>query len=203
VISRRGLLFAAGATFASSQSTVASLKCWDYGPVRTCNVGLPVALMTASQECLAWCWAACIQAIFDYHGFSVEQERIVHKLFGAPACVPALGPHVAYAIDGKWIDDLGKRFQARAQVLWDSQFGFGRPDAITIAAQELAKDNPLILGAMGHATVMTSMTYSGNGQFVQINEVIVNDPWPGNRNRRALSHKEALATQFLAAVRVT
>jgi hypothetical protein len=69
-------------------------------------------------------------------------------------------------------------------VLWDAQFGFGRPDAIAIAAQELARNNPLILGAMGHATVMTAMTYSGNGQFIQINEVIIRDPWPGNPNRR-------------------
>src|SRR4029453_7643625 len=106
-------------------------------------------------------------------------------------------------IEGNWIDKLGDPFQARAQVLWDAQFGFGRPDAIAIAAQELARNNPLILGAMGHATVMTAMTYSGNGQFIQINEVIIRDPWAGNPNRRALSAQEALATQFLAAVRVT
>jgi hypothetical protein len=203
MISRRGLLFAAGATIASSRAALASLKCRDYVPVRTCNVGLPVGLITAAQGCLGWCWAACIQTIFDYHGYSVEQGRIVKKLFGATACLPAIGPQIAYAIEGKWIDNFGDPFQARAHVLWDTQFGFGRPDAIAIAAQELAKNNPLILGAMGHATVMTAMTYSGNGQFVQINEVIVNDPWPGNPNRRALSPEEALAAEFLAAVRVS
>jgi hypothetical protein len=203
MISRRQLIFAGGATFASPRAALAALQCRDYGPVRTCSVGLPVGLIAAAQQCLEWCWAACIQTIFDYHGYSVEQERIVQKLFGATACLPAIGPHIAYAIEGNWIDKLGDPFQARAQVLWDAQFGFGRPDAIAIAAQELARNNPLILGAMGHATVMTAMTYSGNGQFIQINEVIIRDPWPGNPNRRALSAQEALATQFLAAVRVT
>jgi hypothetical protein len=132
----------------------------------------------------------------------VRQERIVQRVFGAPFCAPAIGPQIIAAIDGSWLDDSENAFDARSQVLWDTQFGFGRPDAVVIAAQELEAGNPLILGAAGHATVMTAMTYSGNAFGVQINEIIVRDPWPGSPNRRSLSPQEALATQFLAKVQV-
>lgn len=165
-------------------------------------MGVTVGLNTASQRCSEWCWAACIEAIFSFHGHDVSQERIAQKLFGTPACAAAIGPQIVSAINGDWTDNSGEAFQATAEVLWDTQFGFGNPSAVVIAAQELEANNPLILGAMGHATVMTAMTYSGNGYAVQINQVIVRDPWPGNPNRRALSQQEALLTQFLARVRV-
>lgn len=201
--SRRQLLLAVSATLLFPRPIFAALQCRDFGAVRTCTVGIPVRVNTASQQCLEWCWAACIEAVFDFHGRPVQQQRIVQKLFGVPACLPAFGPQVLQTISGIWLDDTGSQFQAAAEVLWDTQFGFGRADAVVIAAQELEANQPLILGAMGHATVMTAMTYSGYGQYIQINEVVVRDPWPGSPNRRNLSPQEALATQFLARVRVT
>jgi hypothetical protein len=76
------------------------------------------------------------------------------------------------------------------------------PDAVIQVARELESNNPLILGAMGHATVLTAITYSGNAFGVQINEVVIRDPWPFRPNRRALSPQEAFLTQFLAKVDV-
>jgi hypothetical protein len=159
-------------------------------------------LNTAAQQCLEWCWAACIEAVFAFHGHHVRQERIARKIFGVPICARAIGPQVISAIDGDWVDESHNSFLASAQVLWDTQFEFGRPDAVAVAARELEAGNPLILGALGHATVMTAMTYSGNGLGVQINEVVVRDPWPGSPNRRTLSLQEAMWTQFLAKVEV-
>jgi hypothetical protein len=166
-------------------------------------VGVEIRLATASQRCPEWCWAACIEAIFSFHRHPVSQRRIVEKVFGSDVCAPAIGPQIVSAINGEWIDDDGDTFEANADVLWDSQFSFGRPDAIIQAARELEADNPLIVGAMGHATMLTSMTYSGNGMAIQLNELVVRDPWPGNPNRRRLTPQEAVYTQFLAKVDIS
>ena len=56
---------------------------------------------------------------------------------------------------------------------------------------------------MGHATLLTAMTYSGNGFLVQLDQLIVRDPWPGNPNRRILTAQEAMNTNFLAKVAVS
>jgi hypothetical protein len=60
-----------------------------------------------------------------------------------------------------------------------------------IAAQDLAADMPLIVGTMGHAMVLTALTYNrdGYGSGV-VTGAIVRDPWPypGLRDgRRVLS----------------
>jgi hypothetical protein len=200
MISRRGLVFGAGAAVSVSRSASAKLLCQDFPGARVCTTGVNIRVNTAQQRCPEWCWAACVEAIFAFHNHRISQERIVEKVFSGPVCAPAIGPQIVSAIDGEWTDDHGDTFDASAEVLWDTQFAFGRPDAVVVAARELESGNPLILGAMGHATMMTAMTYSGNGFAVQINEVVVRDPWPGNLNRRTLSLQEALMTQFLAKV---
>ena len=84
--------------------------------------------------------------------------------------------------------------------MWDTHFFVARPDAAIEAARELADDNPLIVGATGHAMVLTAMTYArdvaGNGQPLSLT---VRDPWPG-RGRRQLSPQEWAGTSFLAKV---
>lgn len=203
MVSRRQLVFGAGALLAAPQEVAAGIVCRDFPGFRQCSVGVQVGLETARQRCPEWCWAACVEAIFGFHGYRVPQERIVEKAFGGDICRAAIGPQIAQAIEGSWRDERGRSFDATVEVLWDAQFRFGRPDAIIQAARELEADNPLILGALGHATVLTAMTYSGNGFAVQLNELIVRDPWPGNPNRRTLTLPEALATQFLAKVAVS
>jgi len=143
-----------------------------------------------------------VEATFAFHGHRVSQERIVEKVFDEELCLPAIGPQIVNAIDGEWTDDRGDDFTASAEVLWDTQFQFGRPDAVVQAARELEADNPLILGAMGHATLLTAMTYSGNGFAVQLEELVVRDPWPGSPNRRLLTLQEAMTTEFLAKIAV-
>ncbi|MBY5585076.1 C39 family peptidase [Rhizobium leguminosarum] len=186
-----------------SRSAFAGLQCSDFPGYRTCTSGVSIGGITAQQECSEWCWAACVEAIFAFHGRQVSQERIVEKVFGGAVCSPAAGPQIATAIDGEWTtDEDDEVFDAQADVLWDTQYGFGSQDAIAQAAQALAAGNPLILGAMGHATMMTAITYSMNAYGVQINQVLVRDPWPGNPNLRALTPQEAMSTQFLAKVEV-
>lgn len=185
---------------------LAALRCgpFDGRGVQLCEVGIPnLTMPTVRQRCPQWCWAACIEAIFALHGHPVPQEAIVHRLFGGLVCRPVPGPGIVRAVDGAWRDASGTRFGAEAEVLWDAQYGFGRPDAAAEAARELAEGNPLINGALGHATVLTAMTYArdaaGRGQPLQI---VVRDPWPLNPNRRVLGPQEAMGTMFLAKVRV-
>lgn len=172
------------------------------GAIRQCSVGIRIRGFTAHQECAQWCWAACIQAAFDLAGYEVPQEAIVEKLFGSRfVCRPAIGPQIANAINGRWTDRRGRRFRARADVLADLMFGIVNPDALSQASRYLADDIPLINGALGHATLMTAMTWiEDNFRQYQLQEIVVRDPWPGNRNRRRLSVQEFHGSTFLAAV---
>jgi len=204
MISRRHVLVGLGSGISSQAIPArAALVCHDFPGFRRCSVGITVSVETAHQQCAEWCWAACIEAAFALHGHRVNQYRIVGKVFNIDICRAAIGPQIVYAINGEWIDDENDNFYANCEVLWDTQFQFGRQDAVLQAARELEAGNPLILGAMGHATLLTAMTYSGNGFSFQLDELIIRDPWPGNPNRRALTLAEAMSTQFLAKVTVS
>ena len=187
----------------TAQAAKAAVVCTPFAMngVQLCDVGLTVAGITARQSRQNWCWAACIEAIFRFHGYRVDQARIVEKVFGATFDAPANSPQIVYGVDGDWESDDGRSFDARAEVLWDTASFFGRPDAAAQAAQDLASGHPLILGALGHAVVLTGMKYqrdmAGNGM---VYELTVRDPWPYSPNRRLLNGYEAMNTQFLAKV---
>jgi hypothetical protein len=166
-------------------------------------VGVQIQLNTARQEKPHWCWAACIEAIFDFHGYQVSQEAVVEKVFGGDVDRPAGGREICASVNGRWNARGQKTFDARAEVLWDAQIGFGRPDAVVQAARELESNNPLIVGALGHATVLTAMTYSATSFGARLEEIVIRDPWPLNPNRRTFTQEEAMQTQFLAQIHVS
>lgn len=185
----------------------AALRCTPFNPmgVQTCEAGIDgrVRSVQALQQNSQWCWAACITAIFAFHGMQVSQQRIVRATYGRAVNLPAIGPQIAAASSRSWQTDDGEAFEAECEVLWDSQFFVGRPEAPAEAARELAQDQPLIIGTGGHAMVLTAMTYArdvhGRGQPVA---AVVRDPWPG-RGRRMLSPQEWYGTNFLAKVHVS
>ncbi len=173
--------------------------------IRTCSVGVNIGnLETARQQKDHWCWAASISAIFSMHGHSVDQKKIVDKIFPNGDNEAAIGPQIIAAIDGTWTDDGGSDFTANGTVLIDSQFGLKSPYATQIAAQQLDAGNGLIIGSEGHACVLSEMTYAlniYNGAY-QLLEMTVRDPWPGNPNKRIYKRDEATLVQFLCAVTV-
>jgi hypothetical protein len=176
--------------------------------VRSCTVGFDnIPLRTARQKCDQWCWAACIEAAFRLKdsNYKVSQERIVKKLFGSPdVCSPAIGPQIAEAIEGYWESDDGDdEFYATSSVHLDVQFGIMDPFALQNASRYLAQDIPIIVGALGHATLLTSMSWLEDsfGQY-RPTEMIVRDPWRGNPNRRQLTSSEFFGTTYMAAVLV-
>ncbi len=175
---------------------------YDQQGLRYCTVGLRIGeIETVRQRCEYWCWAACIQAVFALHGRDVAQEEIVRRVYGAEVCTTADAGAILYAIQGDWIDAYGRPFRAYAQALPDLttrlMVGAGAGDILN----ELYGNNPLINGAVGHATVLTAATYAedrwGNQQIV---EFVVRDPWPSSPNRRVLQVQELYGASFLAKV---
>jgi hypothetical protein len=76
------------------------------------------------------------------------------------------------------------------------------------AAQALVANFPLIIGTLGHATVLTALEYSSFYQMAPFGPVLgpatvtaatVRDPWP-ERGRRTLSAKEWFSISFAAQV---
>jgi hypothetical protein len=75
---------------------------------------------------------------------------------------------------------------------------------VNTAVEDLIDDHPLIIGALGHATVLTAITSEVDtvtSQF-EIQQVIVRDPWPGSGGRRLLSPMEWASINFAARIRV-
>ena len=207
MMTRRSLVAGvATAIVAKNVDAFAAVSCGPFNAddEQRCIAGLQIgSLRTAQQRCQSWCWAACIETIFLLHGFRVRQERIVEKLFGSAVCEPAVGREIVETITGDWQDDRGREFNADAFPLLDLDYDIQSPTAAEDAAHELANNNPLIAVALGHATVLTALTYlrhrDGSGRPLQ---VVVRDPYPGSPNPRTLNLREANSTVFLAAVHV-
>lgn len=50
---------------------------------------------------------------------------------------------------------------------------------VVTAAHDLSADEPLIIGTMGHAVVLSGLIYTSNGVQTIINSAQAYDPWPG------------------------
>ena len=237
ILSRRHVL--AGLAGAATLGPMRAFAAGSCSPIdasaQRCKVGLqiPFEVETVRQRCGNWCWAACIEAIFDLHNHSVAQESIVEKIYGAADpeqnCNGGSVNQIMDAIDGTWIDQYGFRFQASAELLLDaastirsSPIDPSNPDAIasTMAysmftsddvkpvINELANGNPLLLGRLGsptgHAMVLTAMTFVvRDAGLIQTEELIVRDPWPDSANRRRLPPDEVMNTYIIVRVAVS
>jgi hypothetical protein len=203
---RRELLTGLAAALILPRRASAEIACQPWGEGQeVCQAGLKFApeMTTAEQQCPYWCWAACIESIFAIDGFRVPQQQIVARVYGGVVCAAADGPTIARAVSGQWQDDAGRAFNASCDVVIDQQYGVWRNDAPLLAAKELEAGRPLILGALGHAVLLTAMTFGRDAYGnTQVGEMVIRDPWPTNPNRRTLSMQEAQQISFLATVQV-
>jgi hypothetical protein len=201
-MNRRGLLTILGAGLLTPPSPAwPRLVCGPSAPpgVRQCHAGIDssiahvVAAAVGGQHLSQWCWAACIEMVFRYYGLQVPQEQIVQQTWGGIADLPAYPGHILANLNRPWIDLSGRRFRVSGDAFSANPM---------TAAQDLAQDMPLIIGTLGHAMVLTALTYvvdrSGNGR---VTAAIVRDPWP-DRGRRILSAQEWHQASFLARIRV-
>ena len=173
--------------------------------MRTCVAGIKsekLTHVTAIQKLSQWCWAASISMVFSYHGHPVAQEAIVKDTYGSVVNMPAIsGDVISNALNRNWRDSKGVRFRSRATVFdfQSGSYGVSNDDIV----RELKNDRPLIMGAMGHAMVVTAMQYvkSPDGRVGQVLGVTVRDPWPG-KGRRQLTLQE-LQPIYVATVQIS
>lgn len=205
-LTRRSLVTGlAASSLLVTEDAKAALACRITDRGRLCHVGVSIGdVNTALQQCPSWCWAACIQTIFELRNFLVSQDAIVRKLYGQKICSTARGSQIIAAINGTWVDARGKTFRAGAFEIMDLEYGIGEPrKAVRSVAKELANGHPVINGALGHATLLTAMTYLRTPDKQMLpQKIIVRDPWPKRPNKRELTASEFAFTHFIAAVKI-
>ena len=164
--------------------------------VQNCDVGIPSHLMhyvAAMQEQDQWCWAACIQMMFRVYGYDLPQHQLVQQTWGSIVNMPAYPEQIMAALNRGYVDTRGRPFWA---------YGDAFTVSIATAIQDLANRSPLIVGALGHATVLTALNYTqSNAGELQVNSAIVRDPWPTSPSRRELTPEEWYGISFAARVR--
>jgi len=165
--------------------------------VQQCVAGIPqerLNMVFAYQQATEWCWAACIQMVFGYWGHAITQQEIVRQTWGVIANMPAQPMDIIRDLNRGWKDRNGNEFGVEGDV-------FSANGAT--AAQDLGGEMPLIIGSMGHAMVLTAVSYNrAQNSEGQVTGAVVRDPWPGNGGRRQLSPIEAAAEMLLARIRV-
>lgn len=200
ILNRRRLLGLTGAAAVAALlpggGARAAQQCSDYDwqGVQYCTAGIPSRIAGQSalpQHQSQWCWAACISMIFGYYNRPVHQERVVRETFGRIVDMPANPLQILSAVNRPWTDERGKPFR-----------GYGEPLRVdpTLAARYMAQEKPLIIGTMGHAMVLTALSWAQDrrGQQ-QLTGLVVRDPWIGGQ-RRELSGQEIQSAMFLAHV---
>lgn len=140
-----------------------------------------------------WCWAACIQMVFNYHGLNVTQEALVYKIYGRLVNAPATPQQIMQAVNGTIEDESGRLTQVRA---W---FGFRSARQIL---NELNRKQPMIVGLFptgrrnGHAYVVTAAYYRLRADNTPtITHVVLRDPYPGKKSRVVYSWRRFLASR--------
>lgn len=155
---------------------LAGLNCGPIVPpgVQDCRVGIDsnIALKVARiQQQNQWCWAACIEMIFAYNGFSMSQSEIVAATWGGVVNMPATDQQIMMDLNRPWRDRNGKTFMTSSS-----------PVYAATAAQELANNMPLIICTTGHAMVLTALDFVTNVYTTagEVKNAIVRDPWENN-----------------------
>ncbi len=145
------------------------------------------------QSMNQWCWAACISTLFNYYGHPVSQARIVRQAYGGIVNMPASPNLIFRALNRRWVDDNGVPFTVVADVYTVNN---------VTAANDLQANHPLIIGTMGHAVLLTALTYYPTTNGPYIIGGIVRDPWPTRASRRPITPTEWANISFAARVRV-
>lgn len=139
----------------------------------------------AHQRSGMWCWAACLEMIFEMHGVGVSQEMVVDRHFGSPpGGLPPNKPggfdQMHATLNHFGIDYNGRHYQVI------SALHPGAPSPETIA-RELESHRPILLSyrsrpTMNHAVLLTGAEVVDEGGLRLIRSLIVRDPWPKREN---------------------
>lgn len=193
-----------GAAVLSPMETWAGLSCGQtlvpgLGPRVLCTAGINSSvsmIFAAYQTQSEWCWAASMSMIFRYYNHPVAQERIVKETWGQLVNMPGRVDQILSDLNRTWTDDNDEDF---------TSVGDAYSANPVTAAQDLAGDDPLLICSLGHAMVLTALTYIQDPFApggASVTQAIVRDPWPANGGKRALSVQEWANVSLLARVRV-
>lgn len=137
-----------------------------------------------SQQQSQWCWAACISMLFAHQRRPVQQHRIVSAVYGGPVNMPSLdGMTIARSLNRPWVDDTGRPFQAQLGAVYDAYAGVNAISDRQVI-DHLRRGVPLVLGARGHAVILTSVDYIRTPMGPRVIAATAFDPWPGRGHRR-------------------
>jgi hypothetical protein len=209
-VNRRNFLVAAAAlSFDRVRSAVAGERCTLPDPMNgmtACEVGIPswegARILRRQPHLSQWCWAACMEMVFAHYGYTVPMERIVEEVYGSRVNLPAMSWTIVQHLSRTWEAEDGQSFDCQCDVLWDASTGVARPAPDQIASQYLNLEMPLIIGTLGHAMVLTALSYTKHAIWTNhgwVMSAVVRDPYPGRGGRRVLTPREWFATQFLVA----
>jgi hypothetical protein len=149
---------------------------------------------TAYQENSQWCWAASISMVFKYYNYDVSQETIVKSIKKKLVNQPGYPKELNAALNRTWKDETEQLFASKTKKLFKSWKAI---------LKDIKKNRPVIIGAVGHATVVIGATFlkASNGR-TQFESVIVSDPWPTNGGIRYLNNNEIKNLQYVARITV-
>ncbi|SFM76091.1 papain-like cysteine protease family protein [Marinobacter zhejiangensis] len=164
--------------------------------IRNCTVGIRsdvLRFVAARQKSSQWCWAACIQMMFRVYGYNLPQELLVEQTWGRLVDMPGYPDQILRALNRTYVDLSGRRFTAVGDAVTAN---------VNTAINDLSGNSPLIVGALGHATVLTALSYTeSNAGERQVTQATVRDPWPMSPSRRVLSPQEWYNINFAARIR--
>lgn len=153
------------------------------------NRPLPRVVVRPSKNPTAACWIASLHMIFKYHGCDIAPARLSREAYdGQVPPMPWLHPE---RLCRTFRGDGGREFVAKVELLHVRAAD---------AAQELAEDQPLIVGVEGRPAVLTAMTYSGDRLgSMTIVQALLCDPWPG-KHPRVVTSPQWVEVRFITRV---
>lgn len=145
----------------------------------------------AQQNQSAWCWAACVQMIFQYYGFSLGQRAIVERAYGdyAGGGVRNHGGTVAditKSLAGGGADERGTPYQSMVQ-FW------AHAPTPQVLRWELGARHPILIACApppryaylgtGHAVLIVAGDFTEDASgYPEFTTLTVRDPSPYVRN---------------------
>lgn len=217
---RRALLVGSAAIAVSSSARAAEMALGMPTPM-----GIPKRSWVAhplhiQQQCPQWCWAASAAMIFSSHGHTIDQKKIVQKVFGGLDCAPSGNSlTISRVLSDSWIDDNNQEFQSKVVAAYDPANRIGLENNIihangivsinnSIIVDELRNDKLLLYANSHHAMVVMAVEYYDTPVGPNIQSVGVLDPWPLGPSFHPLSPLEMVPVHlggqmtFLATVRI-
>lgn len=138
----------------------------------------------ARQRSQNWCWAACTQMVLNYQGVNASQEQIVERVFGSLIDRPGSAQNIVQGASGWYVD--GRTIEAKADYS-------SIPQKLI---DDLVNKYPLVVGLsmpgqnVGHAYVLTGLSFQKQSNVIYPHSVILRDPWPDNPSRVVLSWED-------------